>query len=138
LITDAAGLPLTLITTPANVPDGKMAIPLLDAIPPIQGPSGRPRFRPDVYQGDRAYGWEDNIRATRERGIRSLLARPMDDTHGSGLGKTRHFIEGTHSWFFNHRRIRLCYERSDESFLAFNQLAAILICHRKLVAWNSS
>ena len=138
MITDAAGLPLTLTTTPANVPDGKMAIELLDAIPPIQGPSGRPRFRPDIYQGDRAYGWEANIMATRERGVRSLLARQMDDTHGSGLGKTRHFIEGTQSWFFNHRRIRLCYERSDESFLAFNQLAAILICHKKLVAWDSS
>lgn len=138
LITDAAGLPLTLITTAANVPDGKMAITLLDAIPPIRGPVGRPRFRPGIYQGDRAYGWKANIRATRERGVRSLLARPMDDTHGSGLGKTRHFVEGTLSWFNNHRRIRLCYERSNESFLAFNQLAAILICHRKLAAADSS
>ena len=51
-----------------------MAIELLDAIPPVQGPLGRPRFRPDIFQGDRAYGWEDNIRATRERGIRPLLA----------------------------------------------------------------
>ena len=74
----------------------------------------------------------------RERGIRPLLARPMDDTHGSGLGKTRHFIETTLSWFNNHRRIRLCYERSDHSFLAFHQLAAILICHKKLVDLDSS
>ena len=131
-------MPLSLITTPANVPDGKLAIPLLDAIPPIQGPRGRPRFRPGIYQGDRAYGWEANIQATRKRGVRALLARPMDDPHGSGLGKPRHFVQGTLSWFNNHRRIRLCYERSDESFLAFNQLAAILICHGKLVATDSA
>lgn len=132
-MTDARGLPLTLLTTPANVPDGKVAINLLDSIPPIQGPRGRPRFRPRIFQGDRGYGWQVNIQATRQRRIQPCLARPRDDTHGSGLGKTRRVVEGALSWFNNHRRIRLCYERSDESFLALNQLAAILICHRKLI-----
>ena len=120
------------MVTPANVPDGKMAIPLLDSIPPIQGPRGRPRLRPGVYQGDRAYGWAENIRATRARGVRSELARPQDATHGSGLGRTRWVVEGTLSWFNNHRRLRLCYERSGQSLLAFHQLAAALICARKL------
>jgi len=110
-----------------------VAIEMLDSIPPVQGPRGRPRFRPDVFQGDRAYGWQSNISATCSRGVRSQLARPMDDTHGSGLGKTRYVIECALSWFNNHRRIRFCYERSGRSFLAFNQIAAILICHRKLV-----
>ena len=110
-----------------------MAIELLDAIPPIQGLRGRPRFRPDIFQGDRGYGWEENIAATRARQIITQLARPRDQTHGSGLGKTRYVVEGALSWFNNHRRIRLCYERSGESFLAFNQLAAILICQRKLI-----
>jgi transposase len=132
LIVDAGGLPLALMVTPANVPDGKMAIPLLDFIPPIQGPRGRPRFRPDVFQGDRAYGWASNIQATRDRGVRSELARPQDAAHGSGLGRTRWVVEGSLSWFNNHRRLRLCYERSQESLLAFHQLAAVLICVRKL------
>jgi len=118
--------------TPANVPDGEVAILLLDSIPPIQGPRGRPRFRPDVFQGDRAYGWDKNMRATRARGVRPELARPQDDTHGSGLGRTRWVVEGSLSWFNNHRRLRLCYERSGESLLAFHQLAAVLICARKL------
>ena len=129
---DAGGLPLSLTTTPANVPDGKVAIELLDAIPPIQGPRGRPRFRPAVFQGDRGYGWEENIRTTRERGVRPQLARPKDDTHGSGLGRTRWVVESTLSWFNNHRRLRLCYERSEESLLALHQLAAVLICAQKL------
>lgn len=108
-----------------------MTVDLLDAIPPIQGPRGRPRFRPDVIQGDRAYGWQSNIDAVHARGVRSKLARPRDQTHGSGLGKTRYVVEAALSWFNNHRRIRFCYERSGESFQAFNELAAVLICHRK-------
>ena len=123
---------MALKMTPANVPDGQVAIPLLDAIPPIRGPRGRPRFRPEIFQGDRAYGWDENIRAARERGVRSELAPPMDDAHGSGLGRTRWVVEGSLSWFNNHRRLRLCYERSQESLLAFNQLAAVIICTNKL------
>jgi transposase len=114
------------------VPDGKVAIELLDAIPPIQGPRGRPRFRPGVFQGDRGYGWEENIRATRQRGVRPQLARPKDETHGSHLGRTRWVVDGTLSWFNNHRRLRLCYERSQESLLALHQLAAVLMCAQKL------
>jgi transposase len=133
LITDAQGIPLTLITTPANVNDGQVAIPLLDSIPPIRQGVGRPRFRPDVFQGDRGYGWESNIQATLQRGIVPSLARPGVDTHGSGLGRTRWVVESALSWFNHHRRLRLCYERSDKSFLAFHQLAAVLICHGKLV-----
>jgi len=114
------------------VPDGKVAIDLLDAIPPIQGPRGRPRFRPGVFQGDRGYGWDENIRATRQRGVRPQLARPKDHTHGSGLGRTRWVVESTLSWFNHHRRLRVCYERSEESLLALHQLAAVLICAKKL------
>ena len=119
------------MTTPANVPDGQVAVALLDSIPPITHGVGRPRFRPDGFQGDRGYGWADNIRATQRRGIVSQLAKPMDETHGSGLGATRWVVESALSWFNHHRRLRLCYERSDESFSAFHQLAAALICYGK-------
>ena len=132
MVTDAHGTPLTVQTTPANVPDGQLAIPLLDSIPPIQGPRGRPRFRPGVYQGDHAYGWAENISETRSRRVRSALAKPQDHEHGSGLGKTRWVVEGGLSWFNNYRRLRLCYERLAEHFQGFHELAAALICYRKL------
>lgn len=122
--------------TPANVPDGNLAIDLLDEIPPVQGPRGRPRFRPAILQGDAGYGWEANIREVEARGVRPLLARPKAREHGSGLGKTRWVVESALSWFNHHRRIRLCYERSDVSFLAFNQLAAALICSNKLIQYR--
>ena len=133
LITDANGVPLAVEVTPANVVDGAMAIELLDIIPPIAGCVGRPIRKPLAYQGDRGYGWQSNIDEVERRGIVSELARPSDDTHGSGLGVTRWVVEAALSWFNNFRRLRICYERTKESFQALHDLAAALICWNKLV-----
>jgi transposase len=119
-------------TTPANVLDGTLAVPLLDAIPPLPGVRGRPRFRPERFQGDRAYGWETNLAATRARGVTPELARPMEQGHGSGLGRTRYVVERTLAWFGHCRRLKLCYEKHGEFFQAFHELAAALLCANKL------
>lgn len=55
VVTDAGGVPLAVITTAANRHDVTQLIPLVDAIKPIRGRVGRPRRRPRVIQGDRAY-----------------------------------------------------------------------------------
>lgn len=55
IVTDAGGVPLAVITTAANRHDVTQLIPLVDAIKPIRGRVGRPRRRPRVIQGDRAY-----------------------------------------------------------------------------------
>ena len=132
-MTDASGTPLVVRTTPANVHDTTPAIELLDAIPPIQGRRGRPRRRPDVFLGDRAYGSAKNIAETRKRGVKPLLARPRT-AHGSGLGRHRYVVERTLAWFGHCRRIKLCYEKTGEHFQAFHDLAASLICANKLSA----
>ena len=137
MITDANGIPLAVKTTPANIHDGTMAIEMLDAIPPIRGQCGRPLRRPYAYQGDRAYGWQNNIDAVRIRGVIPELARPQDVSHGSGLGKTRYVVERTLSWFNNHRRLRLCYEKTGPLFDAFHQLASVLICFNIIVFENT-
>lgn len=121
-------------TGPANQPDGKRAVALLDKLPAVVGRRGRPRRKPKVFQGDAAYGTEANIREVVKRGIRALLS-PYGNSkrqHGSGLGKTRYVIERTLSWFGNFRRLKLCYERTAEHFQAFHELAAALICFNRL------
>ena len=45
--------------TGANVHDSEMAIALVDGIPPIKQPRGRPRKRPDEVLADRAYDAEE-------------------------------------------------------------------------------
>jgi transposase len=130
-LSDGHGTPLVVKATPANVHDSKMALPLLDAMPKIPGPRGRPREKPDAALGDRAYGTPTNIAGCRERGITPLLAR-IRTGHGSGLGQFRWVIERCLAWFGNFRRIKLCYEKTPQHFQAFNELAAILICTKKL------
>jgi transposase len=115
----------------ANLHDSKPAIEMLDAIAPVQGPRGRPRIRPDAFLGDRAYGTPDNLVDCYARGITPLLARPRTP-NGSGLGKWRYVVERTLSWFGNFRRLKLCYEKTGTHFQAFHELAASLICARKL------
>ena len=74
LICDGQGVPLAIQLTGANRHDSQEALPLVDAIPPLQGPRGRPRFRPDWVLGDRAYDAEMIRRGLLARGIQPLLA----------------------------------------------------------------
>lgn len=118
--------------SPANLHDSQPAIRMLDSIPPIKGPVGRPRYRPEIFQGDRAYGTPDNIAATKQRGIHCLIPVMHSKIHGSGLGKSRWVVERTLSWMSQERRLRQCYEKSHESFEAFHVLKMGLICAAKI------
>lgn len=134
VITDAQGVPLIVQTGPANEPDGKRAIAMLDQLPAVAGQHGRPRRKPKIFQGDAAYGTAAIIQQVLQRGIRPLLA-PYGNSkhqHGSGLGKTRYVVERTLSWFGSFRRLKLCYERTPEHLQAFHELAASLICFNRL------
>jgi len=133
VLTDAQGLPLVVKTTPANTCDDQVALPLLVDMPPIAGPRGRPRTKPESLQGDAAYGSADLNKVVRWLGIKPILA-PLSKQrpHGSGLGKTRYVVERTMSWFGNFRRLKLCYERCSEHFQAFHELAAAVLCANRL------
>jgi transposase len=122
---------LVVRTTPANVHDAQPAIEMLDAIPPLPGPRGRPRRRPKVLLGDRAYGSRQNRAACRVRKVKPLLGAP-GQPHGSGLGRFRYVVERTLAWFGHCRRLKLCYEKDGAFFQAFHDLAAALICARKM------
>jgi len=133
VISDAAGVPLVVFVTGANVFDSVGLLPLVDALPKLRPRRGgrRRRYKPRALLGDRAYGTNAAVAGLRARGIRPLLSR-RHTPHGSGLGKRRYVIERTLAWFNFHRRLRLCYERTGESFQALHHLAAALICHGKL------
>lgn len=126
-MTDATGVPLVVQTTPANVPDQNQLDALIDALPTIRQPRGRPRRKPDALMGDRAYGTKEKITMVKSRRIKSLLAERSDDRHGSGLGALRYVVERTLACFGHFRRLKFCYERWDEHFQAFHDLAASLL-----------
>lgn len=129
MLTDAQGIPLVVRTTPANIRDDQVALPLVVNMPPIAGPRGRPRTKPKALQGDAGYGSAVLADLIKWLGIKPLLT-PLAKTrpHRSGLGKTRYVVERTLSWFGNFRRLKLCYERSGVHFQAFHELAAAILC----------
>lgn len=131
LCTDAQGIPLSVQVTAANVHDSRQLQPLVLAIPALGGKTGRPRQRPQIVQGDRAYGSRAHHRWLRTLGITGRLAR-TGWPHGSGLGKTRWVVERTLSWLHQFRRLRIRYERRGDIHQAFLTLGCAIICHRAL------
>jgi hypothetical protein len=133
VLTDAAGVPLVVQTTPANLPDQDQLPALLKAMPAVQGPLGRPRKKPGAIYGDRAYDTMAMIAfVLMTIGIYSFLAPRSSDTHGSGLGKHRYVVERTLGCFSQFRRIRMCYERWGNHFQAFHDLAACCLVATRL------
>lgn len=131
LITDAHGIPLAAILTGANAHDVTQLLPLVDAIPPIGGQRGAPRYRPERLLGDRAYESRAHRQALTERGIKSGIAwRRLP--HGTGLGRLRWVIERTIAWLHQFRRLRVRYEKLTDIHQAFLSIGCCLICHRTL------
>ena len=118
-------------TTPANLRDEQPVVEMVERLPLIQGPRGRPRRKPQALVGDRGYGFPWIITAIVTLGIASLLA-PRGSAHGSGLGKLRYVIERTMVWFGHWRRLKTCYEKTGPHWQAYNELAACMICFRRI------
>ena len=133
LMVDGQGTPLAIEHTAANIHDSEMAIALVDDIPPIKQPRGRPRKRPDEALADRAYDAEEKIRrALRRRKIKPLIAK-RNTEHGSGLGRFRYVVEAAFDWLFNQRRLRVRYEKRDDIHQAFLIIGCFLICWRRIM-----
>jgi len=117
--------------TGANRNDVTQMLPLLDAIPHVQGATGRPRHRPDRLIADRGYDHDKYRRLLRARGIRHSIARRQTD-HGSGLGRDRWVVERTISHLHNKRRLLVCTDRTKATHDALLSLAACLLCYNRL------
>jgi transposase len=131
LICDGRGVPLAVCVTGANRNDSQEALPLVDAIPPLQGTRGRPRYRPDCLLGDRAYDAEAIRSGLRGRHILPLLA-VRRTKHGSGLGRWRWVVERTFAWLNQFRRLRVRYDKRADIHEAFLSLGGAWICWQSL------
>ena len=131
VICDGRGVPLAVRLTGANRHDSKEALPLVDAIPPLQGERGRPRCRPDRVLGDCAYDAEVIRQSLRARHILPLLAMRRTK-HGSGLGRWRWVVVRTFAWLNQFRRLRVRYDKRADIHEAFFSLGCALICWQSL------
>ena len=127
---DRTGIPLAVRLSAANAHDATQLIPLLDAIPPIIGPRGRPgrpRKRPAKLHGDKAYDSSDLRHALRSRGITPRLARRGIDS-SERLGRHRWVVERTFAWLLGCRRLGVRYERRAGLLQGLLHLACALLC----------
>ncbi|WP_433406603.1 IS5 family transposase [Streptomyces sp. CA-146814] len=131
LITDRAGLPLSVGISGANLHDSQALEPLVRGIPPIRSRRGPRRRRPAKLYADKAYDNRHLRQWLRSRHITPRIARKGIES-SERLGRHRWTIERTMSWLAGCRRLHHRYERKADHFLAFAGIAATLICYRRL------
>jgi transposase len=128
-------VPLVVQTGPANQNDERRLGGLLKALPVIPTKAGKPR-KVLAVMADAAYGVAWVVAMVVAMGYRALLKRRGNagKVHGSGLGKRRYVVERTMAWLVNDRRLRVCYERTGQSWQGLHGLSACLFCARRLDA----
>jgi transposase len=131
VVSDRQGVPLAWVLTGANRHDSVVVALLIDAIPPIKRPRGRPRKRPAKLHADKAYDLPRCRAALTERHIKVRIARKGIDT-SERLGRHHWVVERTLAWLGQFRRLTIRYERRRDIHEAFLSLGCALICFKAL------
>jgi transposase len=122
------------VLSAANLHDSVLLEQIVDAVPAIIGPSGRPgrpRRRPAKLHADKGYDYPRCRRALRRRGIRARIARRGVES-SERLGRHRWKVERSIAWLLNNRRLATRYERRADILIGLLHLACALICTRRL------
>jgi transposase len=130
LVVDRRGIPLAVRLSAANAHDSTLFEPLIDGIPAILGPRGRPgrpRKRPAKLHADKGYDFPRCRRYLRRRGIIARIARRGIDS-SERLGRYRWVAERTLAWVARYRRLAVRYERRADIHQAFLHLTCSLVC----------
>jgi transposase len=134
LLIDATGIPLAVGLSAANTHDSQLLEQLVDAVPAVLGPGGRPgrpRRRPAKLHADKGYDYPSCRQVLRRRGIAPRIARRGIES-STRLGRHRWKVERSLAWLLANRRLTIRYERRADILQAFLHLACALICARKL------
>ena len=131
VLSERAGLPLTVAISAANAHDSLALKPLVMAIPAVKSRRGPRRGRPAKLHADKAYDQPALRRWVRDQRIAVRIARKGIES-AEKLGKHRWVIERTMAWLTGYRRLTLRYERKAHHFLAFLTLGAALTCWKNL------
>jgi transposase len=138
-LTDAAGMPLANLTTPANGNERAQVLPLLDAVRLRTGKHGRPRKRPKVIATDKGYDAKGLRQHLRTRGIRAQIPKRVWKTKPPRgrpikIDVPRFQAERTFAWFQKkYRRLVVRWERLAACFAAFLALATIHLWSQRLI-----
>ncbi|MFQ6330781.1 IS5 family transposase [Nocardia sp. CWNU-33] len=132
VLSDRAGVPLSVGVSAANTNDAEALKPLVQAIPAIRSRRGQRRRKPAKLHADKAYDTAEMRSWVRDRGIAVRIARKGVES-SQRLGRHRWVIERTISWLTGYHRLNIRYDRKAIHFCAFLTLAAALTCFKKLM-----
>ncbi len=74
-MSERGGIPLTVAISAANTNDHLLLDAVVDSVPAVKAPTGRPRRRPDKLHADKGYDYRSCRHALRRRGIIARIAR---------------------------------------------------------------
>lgn len=134
LLVDGHGTPLAVALSAANRHDSTLLEQVIDAVPAIIGPRGRPgrpRQRPAKLHADKGYDFPRCRKALRRRGISPRIARRSVES-SQRLGRHRWKVERTLAWLLGCRRLTVRYERRADLLQGLLHLACALLCLRSL------
>lgn len=77
-LVDGHGLPLVILCGPGQGGDSPMLALLLDGLSVARKGPGRPRTRPDMLRGDKAYSSRATRQILRRHGIKAVIPEPRD------------------------------------------------------------
>ena len=124
LVADRRGAPLAAFSTAANVNEGTVLARLVDAIPPLKQPHGRPgrpRRRPAKLHADKAYASRGEPRGCCAAAASPRASPARASSRSERLGRYRWVVERDFAWLHRNRRLLVRYERDaalHEAFLA--------------------
>ena len=131
VLSDRAGIPVSVGISAANTNDAAALKPLVKAIPAVRSRRGPRRRKPAKLHADKAYDSAELRRWVSKRGIGVRIARKSIES-SERLGRHRWVIERTLSWLTGYHRLNIRYDRKATHYLAFLTLAAALTGYKKL------
>jgi transposase len=123
---------LAVLISAANRNDHLLLDELIDAVPAVRRPVGRPRRRPAKLHADKGYDHRRCRASLRRRGITARIARKGIES-STRLGRHRYVIERALEWLTRFRRLARRHDRIGAHFEAFAVLACAVICYRRTI-----
>jgi transposase len=117
---------LAVCLSAANTHDSLRLEQVVDAVPAIIGPRGRPgrpRKRPARLYADKGYDFPRGRQALRRRGITPRIARRGIES-SQRLGRHRYVVERSLAWLVGYRRLQVRYERRADILLGLSSWPA--------------
>lgn len=132
MLTDARGIPLSLVADGANRHDAKLLGPTLEGVVVQRPKDGSEHLCADAgYKGENcrkvtlAHHYQPHIKQRKEEA--------EEKKNKPGFKARRWVVERTHSWLNRWRKLLVSFEKTEASYLGLLKLAAALITWRQVL-----